>query len=158
MFLVIVVLLEFQRFVRHAEDVGNCFVGDSSVDDVETSAQALVLAAGLLPALVGQLEGIAEGGVGQGDGRGVGDGAGDVGDAIVKDAVDLVDGFAVSGRTGSLEASTLVDGDINEYASGLHQGEHVTLDEVRGLVARYEDGSTTMSVSGSSKRMLCSVE
>ena len=43
--------------------------------------------------------------------------------------------IVVGGRVGVLEAATLVDGDIHQHRSGLHLGDHVVGDELRGLGA-----------------------
>ena len=63
------------RRVRQAPDLGDGFVGAAAIDHVEAPGQRTVVAAGLLPALVGQCLHVAQGGVGEGDGGRVGHGS-----------------------------------------------------------------------------------
>ena len=45
------------------------------------------------------------------------------------------------GRTRSLDATALVDCDVDDDGAGLHVGEHCAADELRGSRARNEHGA-----------------
>lgn len=51
--------LQLYRAVGQVEGIGNGLVGDAAIDDVETTAEAFVIAACLLPAFVGKGKGVA---------------------------------------------------------------------------------------------------
>ena len=59
----------------------------------------------------------------------------------MNDAVHYIRRFAVRGRVGGFKAATLVDGDVYEDCSGFHHFQHLFGDEVRGFIARDEDGT-----------------
>ena len=80
-------------------------VGELPGVRVEAEREAAVVAAGLLPALVGQRHGVGQGGVGQRVRRGVGHRAGHVGHAVEDRVVHLVGRVGVRGRRGCPRSS-----------------------------------------------------
>src|SRR3546814_9391299 len=79
-----------------------------------------------LGALVGELEDEGQGRVVEREGGGARDRAGHVGDAIMRDAVDLVDRIVMGGGVAGLEAAALIDRDIDEHRAALHRSEEHT--------------------------------
>ena len=68
-------------------------------------------------------------------------GARHVGDAIVQDAVDFVDGVVVRGRARGFEAAALVDGDVHQHGAGLHVLQVGARDEFGRGGAGDQDGA-----------------
>ena len=104
-----------------ADRLAHGCVGELPGMGVETQGERVVVAAGLLPALVGQRHGVRHRGVGQRVGRGDRHRARHVRHAVVGDAVDLVGRVAVRGRPRGLEAAALVDRDVDEHRAALHR-------------------------------------
>ena len=67
---------------------------------------------------------VGERGVGERVGGGGRHRAGHVADAVVDDAVLHVDGVVVGGLAGRLDATALVDGDVDDHRARLHGGDH----------------------------------
>lgn len=88
---------------------------------------------------VGEEIEVGPGGVVESWGGGNGDGCGDVGDAVVDDVFLDVDGVFVVGWAGGFEATTLVDGDVDDDGAGFHGEEGVVGDEFWGFCTGDED-------------------
>ena len=71
--------------------------------------------------------------------RGDGHAAGHVRDAVMDDSVDLVDGVGVRRRVRRLDASALIDGDVDDDGTRLHLREHLAADEFGGARAGDEN-------------------
>ena len=57
-------------------------------------------------------------------------GAGHVGDAVVDDAMAGENGIVVAGGARGLDATALVDTDIDDHRAGLHTADHLLGDDV----------------------------
>ena len=67
--------------------------------------------------------------------------AGHVADAVVQHAVQLVDRFVVRGLMDRLDASALIDGDVDDHCAGLHRAHHVFGDDDRCASAGNQHGA-----------------
>ena len=105
-------------------------VGELAGVGVEAEREAGVVAAGLLPALVGQRDGVRHGRVGQRVGRGVRHRARHVRHAVEDRVVDLVGRVGVRGGVGVLEAAALVDGDVDQHRARLHPRDQLVGDQL----------------------------
>ena len=79
---------------------------------------------GLARAEVGDAQNVREGRVGERERGGVWHRSGHVGDAVVNHAVDNIAGIGVRGGARCLNASTLVDGHIDNDSALFHLGDH----------------------------------
>ena len=52
------------------------------------------------------------------------------------DTLFCINGITMSGRMGGLKAATLIDSHIYQNGSRFHQFEHLTSDQMRGLITR----------------------
>ena len=95
-------------------------VGQLAGVGVEPEGEAVVVAAGLLPALGGQRDGVRHGRVGQGVRRGVRHRARHVRHAVERRVVHRVGRLGVRGGVGVLEAAALVDRDVDQHRARLH--------------------------------------
>ena len=115
--------------------LGNAREGQVALDRVEALGQRGVVLQRLGRALVGELDRVRKSGIRERPGGGVRHRARHVRHAVELRVVDGEGRIVVGGRVGVLEAATLVDGDIHQHRSGLHLGDHVVGDELRGLGA-----------------------
>ena len=119
-----------QRDGLDADRLADRAVGELAGVGVEAEREAVVVAAGLLPALVGQRDGVRHGRVGQGVGRGVGHRARHVRHAVEDRVVHLVGRVRVRGGVGVLEAAALVDGDVDQHRARLHPRDQLVADQL----------------------------
>ncbi|OPY58587.1 MAG: hypothetical protein A4E57_04833 [Syntrophorhabdaceae bacterium PtaU1.Bin034] len=99
--------------------------------DVEPFQERRIVFQGLPVAEVRQFQGIWQRRVCQGEGRCPGDCARHVRHTIVHNAVYHIGGIIMVRCPRRLDASALVDGNINDYRPFLHNGKHVPGDELR---------------------------
>ncbi len=81
---------------------------------IDAFADGFAFGTGLFRAFVGEGDEVGNRGVGQAKCRGVGNCGRHVGDAVVENAVDVIDGAGMGGGAGGFEAASLIDGDIND--------------------------------------------
>src|SRR5215204_5349863 len=124
-----------QLHVAVAGGIGDRPIRDLAVDHVDAVRQSRVLARGARDAGVGEVQHVGQSGVGQRVGRRDRHRAGHVGDAVVRHAVDLESRVGVRRRARGLEAAALVDRDVDEHGSRLHQPELLAPDHVGRLRA-----------------------
>src|SRR5579863_6931492 len=86
---------------------------------VETVSQPGILGDGLPPAMIGEGPDVGQSGVGERECGRARHGAGHVGDAVVNHAVEDERRRRVRGGAAGLEATALIDGDIDEHGAGL---------------------------------------
>ena len=115
-----------------ADGLADRAVGEPPVVGVEAEREAAVVAARLLPALVGDRDDVGQRRVGQGVRRGVGHRTGHVGHAVEDRVVHRVRRVGVRGRPGVLEAAALVDGDVDQHGAGLHLRDQLVADQLGG--------------------------
>ena len=96
----------------------------------------LILAHRFLGAEIGDLERERQGRVVESEGTRPRDCAGHIRHAIMNDSVDLIDRIGMGGRVAGLEASALVDGDVDEDRAALHCFEHLARNELGRCRAR----------------------
>ena len=77
----------------------------------------------------------------------MGNGTGHVGHAVEEASIDLERGIRVGGRAGGLEASALVDGDVDQHRAGPHARHQLVGDQFRGLAPTTNTAPMTMSAS-----------
>ncbi len=107
--------------------------------DIQPGHQVRIVLAGLFPALVGEGQQEGQRGVAKCQGRGARDGARHVGDAVVHDAIDIINRVLVRGGFRGLEAAALIDGDVDKDRTGLHRLELGAGDQFRGCGPRDQD-------------------
>src|SRR4051812_16175766 len=117
--------------VLDADGFGDRRVRDDAGRDVDPEPQPGVPTRGLGHAVICQRQHIWQRGVGECVGRGDRHRAGHVRDAVVSDPVDLEDRIAVGGGMRGLEASTLVDRDVDQHRVAFHQLELLAAHHVR---------------------------
>ena len=82
-------------------------------------------------AVHGYLQLVRERGVGERVRAGVRNGTGHVADAVVNDAVKVVDGVVVGGLVDGLDAAALIDGHVDDDGSRPHVADHLLADDDR---------------------------
>ena len=127
----------------YVEPVGlrDRLVGDLAADGVDALRERGVVGDRTDDALVGDRLDVRQRHVRQRLRRRDRNGARHVRDAVVDDAVDLEHRVVVGRRVRRLEASALVDRDIDEHRAGLHQAEHLARHEPWRERPGYEHGS-----------------
>ena len=99
---------------------------------VQTGQQVRIIAAGLLPALVGQRQHKGQGRIAQRQRRGAGNRARHVGHAIMHDPVHLIDRVLMRRGARGFKAPALIDGHIHQNRTRLHRGQLRPADQFRG--------------------------
>jgi hypothetical protein len=128
------------RVVGQAERFGDTLVRDLAGEHVGRGAEHRIKG-GLRGPHAGELLRPRAGRVGQAERRGARHGAGHVGDAVVHDAVDDVGRVGVRGRLAGLDATALVDGDVDDHRAFLHRLQVFAADQPRRARALDQHGA-----------------
>ena len=119
---------------------------------------SFIFLAGLSPTLISKRQCIFQRSIGQGCSRGIWDSTRNISYCIMNDSIDHICRIRMCGWMRCLETATLIDCYINKYSSWLHQFQHIFRDKMRRLITGTSTLPTTISTSGNSLRILCSLE
>ncbi len=120
---------------------GNDLAGQFSILCADPREETWLTLGGHGQTVVGDKFDVGVGDIGEGLGGSSGISARHIGDAVVQNALLDINRIVVGGGAGSLCATALINGDVNQDTARAHPAKHGAGDEFRGFGTRNKDRS-----------------